>query len=247
MIDFHAHIDLFPDPAAVVRRCVELGIYVVSVTNTPSAWEQTATLASQSSRIRTALGLHPQLARERKRELSLFIELIGRTRYIGEIGLDGAPECKEFWNDQIEVFSCILDTCSRTPGKILTIHSRRAAGEVLRLLQANPTAGIPVLHWFTGTDRELREAIDLGCWFSVGPAMAMSARARRQIQMMPADRILTESDGPFAQRDGAPVFPWDVGVMSSALSEIWQVSKQHVEQVLQRNLRRIVEPAVPTS
>ena len=39
----------------------ELGIYVLSVTTTASAWEGTAALAHGSPRIRTALGMHPHL------------------------------------------------------------------------------------------------------------------------------------------------------------------------------------------
>lgn len=53
-------------------------------------------------------------------------------------------------------------------GRILSIHSRRAASEVLDRLAAVPDAGTPILHWFSGTQRQLDRAIDLGCWFSVG-------------------------------------------------------------------------------
>src|SRR5437868_5038347 len=56
-----------------------------------------------SQRIRTALGLHPQLAHERKSELALFDALLPKTDYVGEIGLDGSPEYRPHWNDQVAV------------------------------------------------------------------------------------------------------------------------------------------------
>lgn len=239
MIDLHAHIDLYPDPSSIARRCGELGIWVLSVTNTPSAWERTAALGSGLPRIRTALGLHPQLARERKHELPIFRQMIGKTKYVGEVGLDGAIECKPFWSDQVEVFTAILDICSRVGGRVLSIHSRRAASEVLAILKRFPLAGAPVLHWFTGSHKELRDAIELGCWFSVGPAMLRSAKSREQVAMIPMDHVLTESDGPFAQQDGRPIHPWDVETTHSMLAHTWRTTAEEVDPILRQNLSRL--------
>ncbi len=134
MIDFHCHLDLYPDPHAVAQDCAARGLYVLSVTTTPSAWKGTSALAAGAPRIRTGLGLHPQLAHERKRELELFERLLPETRYVGEIGLDGAPEYKPYWSDQMAVFKRILDACRNAGGRILSIHSRRAASAVLDVL-----------------------------------------------------------------------------------------------------------------
>lgn len=111
MIDFHAHLDLYPDPHGAARECVARKLYVLSVTTTPSAWAGTAVLTKHAPRIRTALGLHPQLAHERKGELLLFERLLPQVRYVGEIGLDGGPEYKCHWPDQERVFTRILELC----------------------------------------------------------------------------------------------------------------------------------------
>jgi TatD DNase family protein len=34
VIDFHCHLDLYPDPHAVARDCATRGIYVLSVSTT---------------------------------------------------------------------------------------------------------------------------------------------------------------------------------------------------------------------
>jgi TatD DNase family protein len=239
MIDFHAHLDLYPDPHAVVRRCEELGIYVLSVTTTASAWEGTAALAHGRPRIRTALGMHPQLARERRHELPLFKTLVEKTNYVGEVGLDGTPECRPFWPDQMDVFTEVLNTCSRIGGRVLSIHSRRAAKDVLDVLSQFPDAGVPIFHWFSGTQRELDRAIASGCWFSVGPAMLASAKSRAQIATMPRERVLTECDGPFARRKEMPLYPWDVMDAHENLAELWGVSSSRVAEVLLDNLKRL--------
>lgn len=236
MIDFHCHLDLYPDPNAVARACAERGLYVLSVTTTPSAWAGTEALAGEAGRIRTALGLHPQLAHQRKGELALFERLISKTRYVGEIGLDGAPEFKRHWEDQTKVFTRALDICRDAGGRVLSLHSRRAATAVLDALEACPGAGTPILHWFSGTRHELARAIDLGCWFSVGPGMLRGEKGRVLVSRMPRDRLLTESDGPFGTIEGRSLWPWEVSVAVEGLAQIWQQAPGDVEKQLASNL-----------
>src|SRR4051812_28917583 len=92
MIDLHCHLDLYPSPRAVADECVHRRLYVLSVTTVPSAFEGTSALVDSDSRIRTALGIHPELASARVGELPLFERLLPRTRYVGEIGLDGSRD-----------------------------------------------------------------------------------------------------------------------------------------------------------
>ena len=240
MIDFHCHLDLYSEPLDVARECQRRGIYVLSVTTTPSSWFGTSALPPSDSRIRTALGLHPQLAHERFSELSLFDQLVSQAAYVGEIGLDGGPEYKAHWSVQTRVFDHILDSCARAGGRILSVHSRHASDDVLKMLEKCPGAGIPVLHWFSGTKKDIEHANELGCWFSVGPAMLRSERGRATVKRMPRHRVLTESDGPFAQLDGSPALPWQVDEAIRGLSVLWQLSEHEVAGILHENLRRLV-------
>ena len=239
MIDSHCHIDLYPDPQMVANDCESRGLCVLSVTTTPSAWSGTAALASGSSRIKTALGLHPQLAHQRKSELPLFEQLLIDAHYVGEIGLDGAPEFRQHWNDQVLVFTRILDACKKAGGRVMSIHSRRAASAVLDHLEERPGVGTPILHWFSGSQSELERAVAYGCWFSVGPAMLVGEKGRRLAARMPRDRILTESDGPFARVDGRSALPWDVERAVGCLSDIWNEPAKSVEALLHNNVMRL--------
>jgi TatD DNase family protein len=239
MIDFHCHLDLYPNPDDIVRECISRGVHALSVTTTPSAWEGSSALVAHASRIRVALGLHPELARERRQELALFDELLPKTRYVGEIGLDGSPKMRRFWADQKYVFDYILAACQVAGGKVMTIHSRRAASEVLDSLEAHPGAGIPILHWYSGGQRELGRAIDWGCWFSIGPSMLSGKKGRDLVARMPRDRILTETDGPFALVDGRHAFPWDVDRAIGMIADLWAVDASFVRQSISENLRTL--------
>ena len=239
MIDFHAHLDLYPDPHAAVRQCVADRLYVLSVTTTPSAWLGTSALAKNAPRIRTALGFHPQLAYERRGELPLFADLLPSAEYVGEIGLDGSPELRRHWRQQQHVFARILALCATAGGRVMTIHSRRAATAVLDHLSDYPAAGTPILHWFSGSKQELRRAADLGCWFSVGPAMLSGNKGRQLALAMPKDRLLTESDGPFARVDGEVANPGDVRKAIAVLSNLWSESPLNVQRRLLNNLKQL--------
>lgn len=240
MIDFHCHLDLYPNPREVRDECVRRGLYVLSVTTTPSAWRGTSALATHSQHIRTGLGLHPQLAHERQSELPLFDTFLPEAPYIGEIGLDGAPEFRKYWQNQVVVFEHVLAKCRAAGGRIMSLHSRRASGAVLDYLENIPKTGTPVLHWFSGSIRDLDRAIDHGCWFSIGPAMLTSEKGRSLAAHMPREHVLTESDGPFAQLNGKPVMPWHVEDAIQTLSQIWSLSPKEVEQKIRSNLQNLI-------
>ena len=240
MIDFHCHLDLYPNPFSVRDECVRRGLYVLSVTTTPSAWKGTSALGANTQRIRTGLGLHPQIAHERKSELVLFDDFLQGARFVGEIGLDGSPEYRQYWNDQVMVFDHVLTACREAGGRVMSIHSRRASKAVIDQLEGCPDAGTPVLHWFSGSLRDLDRAVDLGCWFSVGPAMLRTEKGRDLTARMPRERMLTESDGPFAQANGRSLWPWEVSDAVSQLADIWGTSTEDVEKTLWQNLENLV-------
>lgn len=234
----HCHLDLYPDPFRVAAECMQRNLYVLSVTTTPKAWNETSKLALDSGRIRTALGLHPQLAHLRANELELFDALLPQTRYVGEIGLDGGKEFKEHWAIQLKVFRHILKSVSEAGGRIMTIHSRASASAVIDELHG--VSGIPILHWFTGTKSEMKRALEMGCWFSVGPAMLKTKKGFELTSHIPRDRVLTESDGPFAKHEGVMLMPWDVDNAYLDLSRIWGVTVSEAQQQVSMNLRTLV-------
>lgn len=238
MIDFHCHFDLYPDPEGEIAAADRAGIYVLSVTTTPKAWSHTHRLAKDKKRIRTALGLHPELAHERRSELALFEALLPRVRYVGEVGLDGAGDATHV-TDQQHVFRTILDMAASAGGRVLTIHSRRAVDEVLDQLAKRPDSGIPILHWFSGTAVQLKRAIELGCWFSVGPAMLRGEKGRSLAAAMPTDRVLTETDGPFGRKGREILRPVDSWLAAESLKAIWNIPAEDVKQRLLANLKEL--------
>jgi len=243
VIDFHCHIDLFPDPVSLISELDSLGIYVLAVTTTPKSWNHLQTLLAGRRRIKGAIGLHPELVAERFHEVDEVCSILSDTPYVGEIGLDGSPHFRSSFKLQQQVFERILKRCTEVGGRIMSIHSRAATSAVLNLLQIYAGAGTPVLHWFSGTEQELERAIKIGCWFSVGPTMLETTKGRRLVAAMPKSRVLTESDGPFAQMSGVSVTPTQMILAEELLGEIWDMSSDEIKTTLHKNLKILVQSA----
>lgn len=237
-IDMHCHLDLYPEPFKVAEECKKRGTYVLSVTTTPKAWDGTCRLAKGCSRIRTALGLHPQIAHQRSHELELFDALLSDAKYVGEIGLDGGKGFKDHWQVQLKVFRHILNSVNSAGGRVMTIHSRSSAASVLDFLPG--VDGVPILHWFTGTPSQLRKAIDMGCWFSINPSMLETKKGYNLVAMMPKERILTETDGPFTTLSGNTLFPWDASLVILKVASIWKCDISEAEKIIDNNFKRLL-------
>lgn len=243
LVDFHCHLDLYPDHQAVVREAEEAGVFTLAVTTTPRAWARNHELAQATRHVRAALGLHPQLVFERSNELALWKKLLPETRYVGEVGLDAGPRFYKSLDLQKQVFAQVLQCCAKAGNKILSVHSIRAAKAVLDSVEENlPTSqGKVVLHWFTGSKTEAMRAIEMGCYFSVNAAMMNSERHAALVAAIPLDRLLTETDGPFTHTAGRPSNPSDVAVVVEALAQLHETSVSSLAASIKANLRNLLE------
>jgi TatD DNase family protein len=244
-VDFHCHLDLYDDLAAMIAESERERVATLTVTTTPKAWPRNRELAEGSRHVRVGLGLHPQLVAERAGELALFERFLPDARYVGEIGLDAGPRFYRSFADQERVFERILCCCAEQGGKILTVHSVRAVAKVLGYLERHfpVDRGRVVMHWFTGSASEARRAVDLGCFFSINIEMLRSSKHRELIGKLPRDRLLTETDGPFVQREGRPARPHDVEATVTELAVARGVAPAEMADAIISNLVRLVTPS----
>lgn len=241
-VDFHCHVDLYKDHADLIAECDRERVATLAVTTTPKAWPRNLELAARSAHVRISLGLHPQLVAERENELPIFERYLEEARYVGEIGLDAGPRFYRSFTAQERVFERILRACAEQGGKILTVHTVRAVGKALNLIErALPQdRGRVVLHWFTGTLSEARRAADLGCYFSINAEMLHSPKHRKLISCLPLDRLLTETDGPFVIKEGTSVRPADVRQTVRELATARSLPVTVMGDAILDNLRKLV-------
>lgn len=242
LVDFHCHLDLYPDHAVAVREAEAAGVFTLAVTTTPRAWPRNHELAQCTKHVRAALGLHPQLVAERENEIELWDRYLSETRYVGEVGLDAGPRFFKSLDAQKRVFQHVLQRCAEAGGKIITTHSIRSAKPVLDLVEAHlpPERGKIVLHWFTGTQSEAKRALELGCYFSINAGMLDKEKHAAMVQTIPLDRILTETDGPFTRTGERPSQPVDVAIVVEALGRLRGMQAAEMADVIRGNLRALL-------
>lgn len=238
LVDLHCHLDLFPNFPNILERCSSLNLEVLSVTNAPCVWQKNFDLSQKYPRIHVALGLHPQLAQKHYKEIELFEKYLKETRFIGEIGLDGSEEIINTFEIQKEIFIRILKCCALEGNKILSIHSRRASREVIGAIAKYlpKEKGKTILHWFTGTKTEIVEAVKLGCYFSINNCMLINKRGRVLLDVIPPERILTETDAPFVSN---LEYPLDIEQTIRSLSSFWNLPIDSVKELICKNFEEL--------
>jgi TatD DNase family protein len=240
--DFHCHVDLFPDPAALIADCDRNRIVTLAVTTTPKAWTQNRRWTERSSFVIPAIGLHPELAAQRSAEIALVEQFMGETPFVGEIGLDGSPRHRNTLPIQKQIFSRALQSAERLGARVLTIHSRRAGREVLASLaeHTTPERVLPILHWFSDSVTLAVEAARFGCYFSINHRMLAADTGISLIRSLPADRLLTETDAPFTEIDNRKSEPRDVTAMISLLAQLRNLSLEEMKRTVITNAERVL-------
>lgn len=241
--DFHCHVDLYPDPAGMIAACEKNRIVTLAVTTTPKAWPQNRKWSEGSRYVYAAPGLHPELAAQRHGEIALLEEYMKESRLIGEIGLDGSPRHRKSWPVQMEVFIRALKRAQNLGGRVISIHSRRAANEVIACLEeyTTPDRVLPILHWFSGSKGAAHRASHLGCYFSINGRTLEHGAGLALVRSLPEDRLLTETDGPFTSVGHRKSEPADVITTVERVAAARHIAPAEIQRILANNAKRVFE------
>lgn len=204
LIDTHFHLDHYKNYNELVTQINTLQQYTICVTNSPGVFHSCKNLISESKYLKFAIGFHPQEKALTNQDLYNFMRLIDQTNYVGEIGIDLSSSSYRNKDAQIDYFDQIVKTCA-AKNKLMTVHIRRAEEQALKIItKYSPSKCI--IHWFTGTTDQLQQFIDAGCYFSVNTNM-VSGKANHKYLLIPLDRLLVESDGPYTRVNGKRYTP----------------------------------------
>jgi TatD DNase family protein len=208
-LDAHAHIA--PDVTPTQVHALEPAVVFAMTRSLKEAHYAHREDAAFSPRLVWGIGAHPGAERALSQfDNQMFQRTLPQFALIGEVGLDRRGDRQA----QAEVFQLVLQAAVDQP-VLISAHSTGRCTAVLDQIEESPHPGV-LLHWFNGTDAEIRRAARLGCFFSVNAAM--SAETLSQI---PLDRLLTETDFPSARARTGASKPGDVGKIEYKLEEIY--------------------------
>jgi TatD DNase family protein len=231
-IDAHAHIETAVDPDDLAA----LDCAVFAMTREAREW--TAIQKRDDQMTMWGVGCHPGYPDEIANfSNGRFAAALDGTALVGEVGLDSRSEAP--MAAQRRVFRAVLEAVAARP-RLISIHSVGASGKVLDELEAVPQRGA-ILHWWRGSRMETERAIELGCYFSLNGA---EARRPKVLELLPLERILTETDYPFTERsDKRATRPGAVTTIESALEEAWGTDRAGVRGQLWTNLAALCRAA----
>jgi TatD DNase family protein len=178
------------------------------------------------------VGCHPRLKRPQESfDVARMGGLAERTAIVGEIGLDAKSRVP--LEVQIRTFRQALDVAAQL-SRPVSIHSYCATGLVMEELRRRPVPA-PILHWWTGSAEETREAVRLGCYFSIHSSVARHSKFRL---LVPRDRVLIESDQGNVIPPGA--IPCQVRWVEYLVARQFGLDAGDVRRLVWRNLAAII-------
>lgn len=230
-LDTHAHVDPGIDGAELRK----LGAFIFAVTRSLDEFE--AVRSRSDLRALWGVGVHPGLVRAQKAfTVERFRQLVQDTSLVGEVGLDGSSRVPI--EQQTVTFRRVLEELQRHP-RIVSVHSSGAHLRVLRELHRTPVEGV-ILHWWTGGAEVTEEAVRLGCYFSLPPAMMSSEETVRAI---PPHRLLTETDHPYGDRRVRGAKPGRVLEVEQRLADSRGIESRMQRLEVWANFAKLVDAA----
>jgi TatD DNase family protein len=237
LYDTHFHLDLQESKTEIIKEIEYNKVYTIAVTNLPPLYEK-LNKETNSKYIRVALGFHPELISQYQKYVPDMWRLLPEAKYIGEVGID-LKTGKESKHLQVSFFEELIERCSEMENKILSVHSRMAASEIVSII-GDSFKGKVILHWYSGTKQVQMQAINNGYYFSVNYAMVCSNSGKKIINNTPNDKILIETDSPFTQINKQMFCPSYIGKIIEKIAEVKRENTDYMQDVLWNNFLRLI-------
>jgi TatD DNase family protein len=222
MIDSHVHLDSeqYPDPSGSIKRALYEGVTAIVVPGTgPASNRKVMDLARKFPDIvYPALGFHPERFDQTDLDADDVLEMIAHERAsicaIGEVGLPWYGERSADANLDAQAktrLARFARIASETDLALILHAPHRRAAEALEIIRAAKVRRA-VFHWHKADEQTTRAIIDSGYFISLTPEVSYRERDQELARMLPANRMLVETDGPwpyggqFAGRLTEPAF-----------------------------------------
>ena len=255
MVDTHAHLGLCEPPeaelvdaarAAGVNRILTVGL---GEDSNPGA----VASARASAEVFASVGRHPNsaegfddVAADAIEELCAEPGVVA----VGETGLDFYRDSSEP-DDQRRAFAAQIAIAGRA-GKALVVHlrdkdgSEDAVSEAFDTLEREADGVRVILHCFSTHPRWAERAAQHGwyCSFAGNLTYPKSELIREAAQVVPAERLLVETDSPFLAPQavrGKPNQPANVVATAERLAEVRGVPYGELEGIVEENASRVFE------
>jgi len=243
LADSHCHLNypgLVEHQQAVLERARARGVTaMLNIATRESEWDAVLATAEREADVWATVGIHPNEADAHPHVDTA--KLVARAAHprvvgIGESGLDyhynhSGPE------QQQASFRAHIAACRET-GLPLIVHTRDAEADTIAILRDEMDKGAypGVIHCFTASRDFADKALELGLYISISGIVTFKNAKEIQdtARIIPADRLLIETDAPFL----APVphrgKPGEPGFVADTLAFLAQLRGEAPEALAER-------------
>lgn len=205
LIDTHFHLDFYKNHNEIYKIINDKKQYTLCMTNSPGIYLSCKNLYPETKYLKFALGFHPLNTSLKDEDFNHFIRIAKTVNYIGEVGLDFKSTKSLDIDKQLYYFEKIVELCAKE-NKLLSVHVKGAENQLVEIISKYRPLKC-IVHWYGGSAKRLRDLIELGCYFSVNSNMILSLQALQRVKLIPNERLLIESDGPFSKVNGKKYHP----------------------------------------
>jgi TatD DNase family protein len=196
LVDAHAHIDHYTTGLAeALAQISEHHILTLAVSMDVASYAKTIEIARYCKYLIPTFGIHPWEAFRYHDRLDEIEPYLKTTPLVGEAGLDFHwVEDRSRYPSQMAVFE---HQCAwaRRLSKPMNLHTKGAEREVLEAIVSFNLVN-PIIHWYSGPLELIGPYLGAGCYFTLGVEVLSSERIQEIARVVPADRVLLETDNP---------------------------------------------------
>lgn len=213
LFDSHSHLHFHQfdnDREEIIKKLRDFNIKTINVGTDFKESEKAVNLAKQYPDLLWAsVGLHPADNLKESFNINKYRELAKDKKIvaIGECGLDyfRSPSETEIAR-QKEIFIKQIELAQELE-KPLILHCRPSMGtqdayedalEILVKYRSSNVKCSGVSHFFSGSKETAKKFLDLGFYISFAGPITFASEYREVVEFVPMDRILIETDAPFA-------------------------------------------------
>ena len=203
LFDSHTHLN---DPAfegeieETIKRAKEAGVekMVVVGYDVPSSKMAVELAKRYKDVIYASVALHPHDSNKFTQEIYDELKKLAAEPEVVAIGETGLDYYRDYSprEDQRKVFREHLKLARETDLPVI-IHTRKAFADLFSILEEEMPPRKGVFHCFSGGEEEARRAVGLGFYVSFSGSLTFSKKLQRVATILPADRILIETDAPY--------------------------------------------------
>ena len=237
MIDIHCHLEHIKNPEETIAEAQKrkMKAIISSVVDPKDAKKILILKTKYPDFLFVSLGFHPHYVKKYKeKEIVEYTDYIKKNKEkivaVGEIGLDyfQLSEDKQK-NLQKEILKKFLDLAKELNLPVI-IHCREAFDDLLLILKEKAVKKV-VLHCFSGSEGNLKEALKHGYFISFATNVCYTKKHPRLASITPLEKMLLETDSPWLDPDSPKTLtnrPWKIDKSAKVISQIKNILPEEI-------------------